>query len=55
MLSEAQRAVLCDLQDLLRKNGIDAEVEEIGHGILEALAARPSLCHGLLAAYFLDV
>jgi hypothetical protein len=54
-LSDAQRAVLHDLQDSLRQNGIDAELEEIGRGILEALAARPSLCRGLLAAYFLDV
>ena len=55
MLSEAHRAVLRELQDSLRQNGIDAEMEEIGHGILDALVARPSLCRGLLAAYFLDV
>jgi hypothetical protein len=55
MLSEEHRAVLRELQDSLRQNGIDAEVEEIGHGILDALVARPSLCRGLLAAFFLDV
>jgi hypothetical protein len=55
MLSEAHRAALRELQVLLRQNGITAEVEEIHHGILEALSARPLLCRGLLAAYFLDV
>ena len=54
-VSEAQRAVLTDLQQSLRKHGIDAGFEEIGKGILEALAARPSLCRGLLAAYLLDL
>ena len=53
--SEAQIAVLRDLQASLHQHGIDAEMDEIGHGILEALADRPSLCRGLLAAYFLDV
>ena len=54
-VSEAQRAVLTDLQHSLRKHGIEAGFEEIGKGILEALAARPSLCRGLLAAYLLDL
>ena len=54
-MSAAQRAVLRDLQHSLRRHGIDAELEEIGNGILDALAARPLLCRGLLAAYFLDV
>jgi hypothetical protein len=53
--SDSQRAVLGDLQYSLRKHGIDAEMDEIGKGILEALAARPSLCRGLLAAYLLDL
>ena len=47
--------MLTDLQQSLRKHGIDAGFEEIGKGILEALAARPSLCRGLLAAYLLDL
>jgi hypothetical protein len=55
MVTDAQRAVLSDLQYSLRKHGIDAEVADIGKGILEALAARPSLCRGLLAAYLLDL
>ena len=55
ILSQQQIAVLRELQGSLRENGIDAGVEDIGHGILEALSARPSLCRGLLAAYFLDV
>ena len=54
-LTGAQWAVLRDLQGSLRRHGIDAELEEIGAGILDALAARPTLCRGLLAAYFLDV
>ena len=54
-MSEAQQAVLTDLQHSLRKHGIDAGFDEIGKGILEALAARPSLCRGLLAAYLLDL
>lgn len=54
-MSEAQKAVLTDLQHSLRKHGIEAGFEEIGKGILEALAARPSLCRGLLAAYLLDL
>ena len=54
-LSGAQWAVLRDLQNSLRRHGIDAELDEINAGILDALAARPSLCRGLLAAYFLDV
>ena len=54
-MSEKQEAVLADLQHSLRKHGIDAGYEEIGKGILEALAARPSLCRGLLAAYLLDL
>jgi hypothetical protein len=54
-VTEAQRAVLAELQFSLRKHGIDAGFDEIGKGILEALAARPSLCRGLLAAYLLDL
>jgi hypothetical protein len=53
--SDAQRDILNDLQHSLKKHGIDAEPEDIGKGILEALAARPSLCRGLLAAYLLDL
>jgi hypothetical protein len=47
--------VLSDLQHSLRRHGIDAELDDIGKGIMEALAARPSLCRGLLAAYLLDL
>ncbi|HLJ55879.1 MAG TPA: hypothetical protein VKT77_12645 [Chthonomonadaceae bacterium] len=54
-VTEAQRAVLSELQFSLRKHGIEAGFEEIGKGILDALAARPSLCKGLLAAYLLDL
>jgi hypothetical protein len=53
--SDAQRDILNDLQHSLRKHGIDAELDDIGNGIIEALSARPSLCRGLLAAYLLDL
>ena len=53
--SDAQRAVLSDLQHSLHKHGIEAGMEEIGRGLMEALAARPSVCRGLLAAYLLDL
>jgi hypothetical protein len=55
VLSNAQHTILRDLQLSLSSHGIDAGVEEIGHGILEALAERPSLCRGLLAAHLLGV
>ena len=53
--TDAQRAVLADLQHSLQKHGIAAGSDEIGRGLMEALAARPSLCRGLLAAYLLDL
>ena len=53
--SPAQRAVVADLQHSLRKHGIEAGATEIGAGLMEALAARPALCRGLLAAYLLDL
>ena len=53
--SPTQKAVVADLQHSLRKHGIEAGAIEIGTGLMEALASRPALCRGLLAAYLLDL
>lgn len=52
-LSERQQRVLGELQATLRENGIRAELSEIVQAMVEALAARPTLCRGLVAAYLL--
>ncbi len=53
-LPEAMHWVLRDLQVTLRDNGIEAAPAEIAYALMEALAYRPSLCRGLLAAYLLE-
>lgn len=53
-LSERQQRVLGELQATLRENGIRAELSEIVQAMMEALAARPTLCRGLVAAYLLE-
>jgi hypothetical protein len=41
------------VQASLRAHQIEAEIPEIVHAMLEALATRPALCRGLVAAYLL--
>jgi hypothetical protein len=53
-ISEPLREVVGDLQAALRENGIEAGPSEILQAMVEALAVRPSLCRGLLAAYLMN-
>ncbi|HEV2471620.1 MAG TPA: hypothetical protein VGS41_03080 [Chthonomonadales bacterium] len=46
--------VVKDVQAALLANGIHAEMWEIVHAIMSALASRPSLCQGLVAAYLVE-
>ncbi|HLJ54514.1 MAG TPA: hypothetical protein VKT77_05695 [Chthonomonadaceae bacterium] len=41
------------MQESLRAHHIEADLPEIVHALLEALATRPALCRGLVAAYLL--
>lgn len=52
-MSPAAVRVLNDMQTVLRDHGIAAETAQLAHAIWAELAARPSLCRGLLAAYLL--
>ncbi len=53
-LSDPPMSIFRELQSTLREHGIQAEPADIARAVLEALAARPTLCRGLLAAYLLD-
>ena len=53
-LSAGRQRILSDLQSTLRENGVAAELTEIENAMMEALASRPGLCKGLLAAYLLE-
>jgi len=53
-LLDAQERILCEIQAELKRNAISAEVPEILNAILEALATRPELCRGLMAAYLVE-
>jgi len=46
-------AMLNELQGALDQNGITAEQGEIMQALVDALAVRPTLYRGLLAAYLL--
>lgn len=50
---ETDWCALTEIQGTLRAHGIVAETPEILNAILAALAQRPTLCRGLLAAYLL--
>ena len=52
-LSDSQLVTLRAVQASLRAHRIEAEIPEIVHAILDALATRPALCRGLVAAYLL--
>ena len=52
--SKACGRLFGEIQADLREHGVAAEVHEIAHALLEALAARPALCRGLFASYMLD-
>ena len=41
------------VQESLRSHKIEAEIPDIVNALLEALATRPALCRGLVAAYLL--
>ena len=41
------------VQASLRAHKIEAEIPDIVNALLEALATRPALCRGLVAAYLL--
>ena len=45
--------MLCEMQDALSQNGIAAEPAEILQALCDALAVRPGVYRGLLAAYLL--
>jgi hypothetical protein len=53
-LSAGRQRLLTDLQATLREHGVAADLTEIENAMLEALASRPGLCKGLLAAYLLE-
>ena len=53
MLTESQLVTLRAVQASLRAYQIEAGIPEIVHALLEALATRPALCRGLVAAYLL--
>ncbi len=52
-MSPGHEAMLSDLQDTLGQHGICAEQGEILQALLDALADRPAVYRGLLAAYLL--
>lgn len=54
-LLDAQERILAEIQSELKRNSIIAETPEILNAILEALATRPDLCKGLVAAYLTEV
>jgi hypothetical protein len=51
--TDSQLVTLRAVQASLRAHQIEAEIPEIVHALLEALATRPALCRGLVAAYLL--
>jgi hypothetical protein len=51
--TESQLVTLRAVQASLRAHQIEADIPEIVHALLEALATRPGLCRGLVAAYLL--
>lgn len=53
-VSGSHLAVLREIQGTLRQSGIVADVPEIIQAMVDALASRPSLCRGLVAAYLLE-
>jgi hypothetical protein len=53
-LLDSTERILCEIQVELKRNSISAEVPEILSAMLEALATRPDLCRGLVAAYLTE-
>ena len=51
--TESQLVTLRAVQASLRAHHVEAEISDIVHALLEALATRPALCRGLVAAYLL--
>ena len=53
LYSESQLVTFKAVQASLRAHKIEAEIPDIVNALLEALATRPALCRGLVAAYLL--
>ncbi len=51
--TESQLVTLQAVQASLLAHQIEADLPDIVHALIEALATRPSLCRGLVAAYLL--
>jgi len=52
-VNASHEAMLNELQGALDQNGIAAEQGEIMQALVDALAVRPNVYRGLLAAYLL--
>lgn len=53
-LSPTHLVVLQDIQSSLRNHSIEADLPDVVQALMESLAARPTLCKGLIAAYLLE-
>ena len=51
--TDSQIVTLQAVQASLHAHEIEAELPQIANALLEALATRPALCRGLIAAYLL--